>query len=85
MERARRPRDRETSRASGTDWALGTEARLRPLLGRNQAAEELYREAIDRLGRTGLRVELARAQLLCGEWLRRQRRQGDARDQLRAA
>jgi hypothetical protein len=58
---------------------------LRPLLGRNQAAEELYREAIDRLGRTGLRVELARAQLLYGEWLRRQRRQGDARDQLRAA
>ena len=75
----------ETTRASGTDWALGTEARSRALLGSNQAAEDLYREAIDRLGRTGLRIELARARLLCGEWLRRQRRRGDARDQLRVA
>jgi DNA-binding CsgD family transcriptional regulator len=75
----------ETTRASGTDWALGTEARSRALLGKNQAAEDLYREAIRRLGRTGLRVELARARLLYGEWLRRQRRRGEARDQLRAA
>jgi len=75
----------ETTRASGTDWALGTEARLRALLARNHAAEDLYQEAIDRLGRTGLRMELARAQLLYGEWLRRQRRRRDARDQLRAA
>jgi hypothetical protein len=75
----------ETTRAAGTDWALGTEARLRALLNKDQAAEDLYREAIDRLGRAGLRVELARACLLYGEWLRRQRRRGDARDQLRAA
>jgi len=74
-----------TTRASGTDWALGTEARSRALLRQQSSRGGAYREAIDRLGRTGLRVELARAQLLYGEWLRRQRRRGDARDQLRAA
>jgi DNA-binding CsgD family transcriptional regulator len=74
-----------TTRASGTDWALGTEARLRALLCTDQAAEDLYREAIDRLARTGLRVEFARARLLYGEWLRRQPRRREARDQLRAA
>jgi DNA-binding CsgD family transcriptional regulator len=75
----------QTTRAAGTDWALGTEARLRALLAGDEAAEDLYREATDRLGRSGLRVEQARARLLYGEWLRRQRRRGDARDQLRAA
>ena len=75
----------ETTRAASTDWALGTEARSRALLTRDEAAEDLYREAVDRLGRSGLRVEQARVRLLYGEWPRRQRRRRDARDQLRAA
>ena len=75
----------ETTRVAGTDWALGTETRLRALLSKTADDEDLYREAIGRLGRTGLRIELARARLLYGEWLRGQRRRGDARDQLRAA
>jgi DNA-binding CsgD family transcriptional regulator len=68
--------------ACGTDWALGAEARSRALLSDGDPAESLYREAIDRFGRAGLRVDLGRARLLYGEWLRRQRRRRDARDQL---
>jgi len=73
------------TQASGTDWALGVEASRRALLRQGDAADELHREAIARLHRTSLRVELARAQLLYGEWLRREGRRVDARAQLRAA
>jgi hypothetical protein len=75
----------ETTRAGGTDFGLGIEARSRALVTEGQAAEGWYAEAIDRLGRTQLRPELARAHLLYGEWLRRQDRRRDAREQLRTA
>jgi DNA-binding CsgD family transcriptional regulator len=70
------------ARACGTDWALGAEARSRALVSDGDAAESLYREAIDRFGRAGLRVDLGRAHLVYGEWLRHERRGRDARDQL---
>ena len=75
----------ETTQASGTDVGLGLEARSRALVSGPQAAETLYREAIDWLGRTQLRPELARAHLVYGEWLRREHRRTDARAQLRTA
>ncbi len=75
----------ETTRPGGTDFGLGIEARSRALVSEGTAAEGLYREAIDRLGRTQLRPELARAHLLYGEWLRRAGRRTDAREHLREA
>jgi ATP/maltotriose-dependent transcriptional regulator MalT len=80
-----RSRLAEMARVSGTDWALGVAARSEALFVADQRAEELYVEAVDRLGRSGMAVDLARARLLYGEWLRRQRRRLDARAQLRTA
>src|SRR5215470_824227 len=75
----------EIIRVTPTPWALGIHARLAALLSRGQPAERRYRESIDRFGRTRLRTELARAHLLFGEWLRRQKRRAEAREQLRTA
>jgi DNA-binding CsgD family transcriptional regulator len=75
----------ERTRLTRTDWVLGIAARVRALLGEGEAAELEYRESIACLGRTRLRAELARSHLLYGEWLRRERRRADAREQLRIA
>ena len=75
----------QTTQPAGTDFALGIEARSRALLTSDDSADLLYREAIERLGRAGIRPELARAHLLCGERLRRANRRADARSELTLA
>jgi DNA-binding CsgD family transcriptional regulator len=76
---------RKRTQVAGTEWALGIEARSRALVSDGQLAETLYEEAIDRLGRCRVALDLARARLLYGEWLRRRARRVDAREQLRSA
>ncbi|MDX6248619.1 MAG: hypothetical protein QOF10_1979, partial [Kribbellaceae bacterium] len=75
----------ESTSASGSDWALGVEARSRALLSQGETADRLYQVAIERLGRTRMSAELARTHLVYGEWLRREGRRLDAREQLHLA
>ncbi|WP_342745703.1 LuxR C-terminal-related transcriptional regulator [Asanoa hainanensis] len=75
----------ERTQASGTSWALGTEARARALLSQGPEADRLYRTAVEQLSECRMNAHLARAHLVYGEWLRRENRRVDARDQLRRA
>lgn len=75
----------DMANATGTDWALGVYARSRAMISAGDTAERLYKEAIGHLEKTRLKVELARAELVYGEWLRRERRRTDAREHLRTA
>jgi DNA-binding CsgD family transcriptional regulator len=75
----------ERTRVTPTEWVLGIEAGVRALLSDGQTADRCYRESVERLGRTRVRAQLARSHLLYGEWLRRQGRRMDAREQLRTA
>ena len=75
----------EIAEAAATDWALGVNARSQALLSTGATAEQLYEEALGRLGQCQMRVDAARTRLLYGEWLRRERRRVDARAQLRIA
>lgn len=75
----------EATSIGQTDWGQGIHARSRALISEGEDAERWYREAVDRLSRTGFRSELARAHLVYGEWLRREGRRADARAQLRTA
>ena len=75
----------ERTRATPTQWVLGIEVRVRALLSDGEAADRCYRESIERLSLTRVRTQLARAHLLYGEWLRRENRRADAREQLRTA
>ena len=75
----------EMTRASGTEWALGIEARARALVSEGSVAEAFYRESIDRMAGTASELHLARSRLLYGEWLRRESRRVDAREELRRA
>ncbi|MCW2767469.1 MAG: LuxR family transcriptional regulator [Nocardioides sp.] len=75
----------ERTALSGTDWALGIEARSRALLSEARAADKLYRIAIERLGQCSVSTALARAHLVYGEWLRREGRRAEARQQLRTS
>jgi DNA-binding CsgD family transcriptional regulator len=75
----------ERTQVISSGWASGIQARARALLSEGEVTEHLYRQSIEHLSGTRVRVELARSRLLYGEWLRRERRRVDARAQLRTA